>query len=334
MSYRVTLHQMRAFIAVCEEGSFSRAATRDHATQSGISQHVAALERIVGANLFERTTSGVHPTQAGQRYYRYCLEALGALEAGIEEVRALSGKLTGELRIGLMPTFTRAALTSALRDYVYDHPDVRVKIVEGYSAWLTDMVLADELDFAIVPASEGRVGLRSKLLLRDREMLLSGSEAGLKRLEPVRLVDSKPLKLIAPSRSNIRRRNLDVYIETNGVQIAALMEMDAMIATLEFVMRSDWVTILPSLICVNDIAQGPLIVNPIVDPPMFAEFTIIEPSRRTTTVEAQYFLNRLELELQRIQQVWIEAIGPLNEPPPIRRGRQRLGTSARSAGTI
>jgi LysR family tcuABC transcriptional regulator len=283
MTSKVTLHQMRAFIAVCEEGSFSRAAVRDHATQS-----------------------------------------VGALEAGVEEVRALSGKLTGELRIGLMPTFTRAALTSTLRDYVYDYPDVRVKIVEGYSAWLTDMVLGDELDFAIVPASEGRVGLRSKLLLRDREMLLSGREAGFKRLAPVRLVGGKPLKLIAPSRNNIRRRNLDIYIETNGIVVASLMEMDAMIATLEFVMRSDWVTILPSLICVNDIAQGPLIVNPIVDPPLLAEFTLIEPSRRTTTIEAQYFLKRLELELQRIQQVWVEAIGPVHERPLSGKGRPRV----------
>lgn len=319
MPNKVTLHQMRAFIAVCEEGSFSRAAVRDHATQSGVSQHVAALERRLGARLVERSSAGVQPTRAGQRYYRRCLEAVAALEAGVEEVRALAGKLTGELRIGLMPTFTRAALTPTLRDYVRDHPDVRVQIVEGYSGWLTDRVLAEELDFAIVPASEGRVGLRSKLLARDREMLLSGRAAGRKRLKPVRLADEPPLKLIAPSRSNIRRRNLDAYIETNGIKVASLIEMDAMIATLEFVARSDWVTILPALICVNDMTQGPLIVNPIVDPPHHAEFTLIEPSRRTTTVEAQYFLERLGVEVRQIEQVWSDAIGAAKTKPRRRR---------------
>ena len=59
------------------------------------------------------------------------------------------------------------------------HPDVRLHIVEGYSGWLTDMVLADELDFAVVPASEGRVGLKSRLIVRDREMLVSNPSRGL-----------------------------------------------------------------------------------------------------------------------------------------------------------
>ena len=47
-----------------------------------------------------------------------------------------------------MPTFTRAVLAPTLEDFVPRHPDVRLHIVEGYSGVLTDMVLADELDFA------------------------------------------------------------------------------------------------------------------------------------------------------------------------------------------
>ena len=54
---------------------------------------------------------------------------------------------------------------------------MRLHIVEGYSGWLTDMVLTDELDFAVVPTSEGRVGLKSRLIVRDREMLVSNRQA-------------------------------------------------------------------------------------------------------------------------------------------------------------
>jgi LysR family nitrogen assimilation transcriptional regulator len=167
MRKRLSLQQVLAFVAVCEEASFSRAAAREHATQSGISQHVAALERSLGAKLFDRTVSGVHPTEVGLRFYRRCSEAIGALEVGSEEVDADASKVTGELRVGLLPTFTRAAIASTLRDFVTDYPDVRVNVVEGYS-WLPDLVLARELDFAIVPADHGRIGLRSKLLIRER----------------------------------------------------------------------------------------------------------------------------------------------------------------------
>src|SRR5215211_4614807 len=101
----IALRQIRAVVAVCEEGSFTRAAQREHATQSGISQHVAAVERTLGVKLFERSTAGV-------RYYRRCVEAVGMLERANEEARALAGAVTGDLRIGLMPTFTRACATA------------------------------------------------------------------------------------------------------------------------------------------------------------------------------------------------------------------------------
>jgi DNA-binding transcriptional LysR family regulator len=299
----VTLRQVRAVIAVCEEGSFTRAAEREAATQSGISQHIAALERTLGVKLFERSNAGVRPTPAGMRFYRRCIEAVGTLKAGTEEMRALAGRVTGNLRIGLMPTFTRAALAPALKAYVQDYPDVTLKIVEGYSNVLTDRVLAEDLDFAVVPTFEGRIGLRSRLLARDREMLVSGPARGLKRLEPLRLRDLKPLRIVVPGVQNIRRRNLDTYFQTHGVEVDDMIEMDAMFGTLEFVAATDWVAVLPSVICVNDIERNELVINPIVDPPLYAEFVVIEPARHTLSVQAQLFLERLKSEVARIQAV-------------------------------
>ncbi len=304
MSEKLSLHQVRAVIAVCEEGSFTRAASRENATQSGISQHIAAVERSVGVRLFERSAKGVRPTPAGTRYYRRCIEAVGTLQAAGEEMRALAGRVSGNLRVGLMPTFTRAALAPALKDYVRDYPDVKLKIVEGYSAVLTDMVLAEELDFAVVPTFEGRVGLKSRLLARDREMLISGRARGLTALAPMRLADCLPLKIVVPGTHNIRRRNLETYFQTNGIPIEDRIEMDAMIGTLEFVARSDWVAVLPSIICINDVGRGDLVVNPIVDPPLFAEFVVISPARRPLGGEARRFLDRIEDEIAEIRARW------------------------------
>ena len=305
----IPLRQIRAVIAVCEEGSFTRAAQRENATQSGISQHVAAVERTLKVKLFERTTGGVTPTPAGLRYYKRCVEAVGTLEHAAEEVRSLAGEVTGELRIGLMPTFTRAVLAPVLDDFVPRCPEVRLHIVEGYSGMLTEMVLNDQLDFAVVPAYEGTVGLRSRLLVRDREMLISGPRCGFTPLSPIRLADCTPLKFVVPGPDNTRRRNLETYFQTHGVEIAAMLEMDAMIATLEFVARSDWVTILPSVISVNDIGHGELIVNPLASPELHAEFVVIQPTRRTLSTQARLFLQRFEAEVAHIHDVWDEATG-------------------------
>jgi len=219
-----------------------------------------------------------------------------------------------------MPTFTRAVLAPTLDNFVPRHPDVRLHIVEGYSGTLTDLVLADELDFAVVPAFEGRVGLKSRLIVRDREMLLSGPARGLKPLAPVRLAECRPFKVVIPGPHNIRRRNLETYFQTHGVEVDAMLEMDAMIGTLEFVARSEWVTVLPSLISVNDIAGSNLVINPIADPPLYAEFVVIQPARRTLSTQARLFLERFEAEIAHILSVWERAIsGPAKRP----RGGQR-----------
>jgi DNA-binding transcriptional LysR family regulator len=304
----IPLRQVRAVIAVCEEGSFTRAAERENATQSGISQHVAAVERKLGVKLFERAAGRVVPTPAGLRYYKSCVGAVGALEKAAEQARAVAGQVTGELRIGLMPTFTRAVLAPVLDDFVPRCPEVRLHIMEGYSGLLTKMVLDQELDFAVVPAFEGTIGLKSRLLVRDREMLLSGQRAGFNPLAPLRLADCKPLKIVLPSPDNIRRRNLETYFQAQGVQIETILEMDAMIATLEFVARSDWVTILPSVISVNDIGRGELVVNPLVAPELHAEFVVIEPTRRILSTQAHIFLQRIEQEVAHIHRVWERAI--------------------------
>lgn len=308
----IPLRQIRAVIAVCEEGSFTRAAQRENATQSGISQHVAAVERALKVKLFERTTGGVTPTPAGMRYYKRCVEAVGTLEHAAEEARSRAGEVSGELRIGLMPTFTRAVLAPVLDDFVPRCPEVRLHIVEGYSALLTEMVLDDVLDFAVVPAFEGTIGLKSRMLVRDREMIISGPRAGFTPLAPLRLAECRPLKIVVPGPDNIRRRNLETYFQAHGVEISAMLEMDAMIATLEFVARSDWVTILPSVISVNDIGRGELIVNPIAEPELHAEFVVVQPTRRTLSTQARLFLQRFEAEVAHIHDVWDATIAQPN----------------------
>ena len=73
-----------------------------------------------------------------------------------------------------------------------------------------------------------------------------------------------------------------------------MIEMDAMISTLQFVLRSDWVAILSGLICIADIGrETERVISPIYDPPLIAEFVVISPARRTLSTQAQLFLEAL-----------------------------------------
>ena len=284
-------------VAVYEEASFTRAAAREGATQSGVSQHVAAVEQAVGVPLFDRTSDGVRPTPAGRRYYAHAIEVLRHLEDAAGEARAAAGGLTGQVRAGLMPTFTRAALAPALDRFLADYPQVQVEVVEGYSGALTDMVLSEALDFAMVPATAGTVGLTVTHLARDREMLVSGPAMGLVHDAPVRLAELGPLQVVVPTAANARRATLEEYFATHGVQIERMIEMDAMLGTLGLVARSRWVTVLPGLICVADADGTRRRISPIEGPALHSDFVAIRPARRPLSPQARLFLDTMQGEV-------------------------------------
>lgn len=296
----ITLRQIQSVVAVVEERSFTRAAARENATQSGISQHVAAVEKSLGVALFARGSEGVLPTPAGKRYYQHCIDVLRTLELAKGEAQQAGSTLTGKIRAGLIPAFTRATLAPALERFTARYPGVEVEVIEGYSGALTDMVRARTLDFALVPSFTGETGLHVTQLVRSREMLVSGPNLGLTHLAPLRLSTLPPLKLIVPARANVRRAKIAEYVETHGVRINRVLEMDAMLGTLELVAASDWVTILPWIICSPDIAGASRRICPLTDPALHSEFVVIEPARRPLQPETHLFLDEIRAELDQL----------------------------------
>ncbi|WP_434055199.1 MAG: LysR family transcriptional regulator [Roseibium sp.] len=296
----ISLRQMRSVVAVAEEGSFTRAAARENATQSGISQHVAAVEDVLGVRLFERTSDGVLLTPAGNRYYTKVLDVLRGAEDAIIDARSRKNTLSGTVCAGIMPVLARAALAPALERMARQHPDVSIEIVEGYSGALTDSVKAEELDFAVVPAFGGAMGLNVSHLARDREMLVGGALSGVVHGKPVRLSEIAPLKLVTPSRTNIRKARIEDYLTTHSVQVERIMEMDAMLGTLDFVARSDWVTILPGVICAPDMDGAIRRVAPIDEPPLFLDLVQIEPARQPMSTQSRVFLEEIKKEVGKL----------------------------------
>src|SRR5918996_896276 len=108
-----SLRSIQVFVATYEERSFTAAAKREHATQSGVSQHVRKLEERLGAKLFSRDRGHVVPTPAGEAYYERSVELLRLASAASSVVSRFRGSLTGELVAGLLPTMTRSALAPA-----------------------------------------------------------------------------------------------------------------------------------------------------------------------------------------------------------------------------
>lgn len=293
-------------MAAYEERSFTAAAMREHATQSGVSQHIRKLEEAYGVSLFTRSKGQVAPTPAAKAYYERCIEVLRCLASSKTAVRAFAG-IAGTVHVGLMPTMTRATLAPSIIRTVAEHPNVTVNVVEAYSSLLTEQVLAGELDFAVVPAFAGRPGLKVQPFIQTWEALVTHRTRG-GHLEPVCLRTQPPLRLVLPGSANTRRGTLETYLRHNDVAIDRVLEMDTMMGALGLVATSEWVTIVPALMMKGEADAHEFSVRLIVEPVATLDLVLIEPLRQTLSAAATAFLAVLKAETQRLNDAWCDRL--------------------------
>ncbi|AKS47203.1 transcriptional regulator, LysR family [Octadecabacter temperatus] len=293
------LQQLRYFAAVYEQGSFSAAADKVNATQSGLSMHVSQIEKRYGVTLFLRSSVGVTPTEAGRSFYLEAVKVLAAAIHAEDRLQTLSKSVVGHIHVGLMPTFTRSVLTPVLLRFAKEYPEVRLSISEAYSGELAAEVSEGRLDFAVVPASfELQESLVSKRMGDDRECLVCGT--GLKvpmNSNGALLKQMSPLRLVLPGKANARRRLIENYLMVNQIEVSDIMELDTMHGTLGLVANSEWVTILPGIMCQPDLDGTRRKVAPLADPPLMVDYMRIESSKRPLSIAAQPFADILQEEL-------------------------------------
>ena len=300
------LQQILTFVTVYQERSFTAAAERIHATQSGLSMQIKELEDRIGVKLFDRSPKGVEPTVAGQKLYGRALEVVRQVEALRDEMRVIKGEVTGSVSAGLMPTFTRSALAPAIAEFAEAWPYVELKIFEAYSAVLTDMVCREQLDFAIVPPTAAMDGICQEHIARDRELLVTSTRTSREHLEAISLRDAGPLKLILPSAGNARREKVDRYLATVGATVESTIEMDAMMATLSLIEHSDWCSILPATLCHPDLDGTRRKLHPLESPVLTVDYVLITPATTVLSSVARRFADDLVRQIRATCMHWSE----------------------------
>ncbi len=154
------LKDMNAFIAVAQEGSFTRGAARLGVSQSALSQTIRGLEDRLGIRLFSRTTRAVAPTEAGERLLALVGPALEEIEQGLAQLSELRDKPSGTIRISADEYAIQTILWPALERFLPQYPDIHIEVTTDYG--LIDIV-HDRYDVGI-----RRGGLLSKDMIALR----------------------------------------------------------------------------------------------------------------------------------------------------------------------
>lgn len=143
------LQQLRSFLAVLEEGSLHRAATRLNLSQSALSRQMQALEQELGGELLERSSTGVQPTRAGRELAKRMDAFLSSFDANLLAVRRIIRGEAGELRIGYLASAYQEYLGPALKKLRRLHPKTKVKLLDLFPGEQIAALRQGEIDLAL-----------------------------------------------------------------------------------------------------------------------------------------------------------------------------------------
>lgn len=128
---RVTLRQIRYFLAVAETGSFRRAAGRLGVTQPTLTAQVAALEETLETSVFERTRSGSTPTPTGRELIPSARRVLEQAEGFCDLASSITHGLGGTYRLGVTPTLGPYLLPYILPPIHAEYANLKLNVREG-----------------------------------------------------------------------------------------------------------------------------------------------------------------------------------------------------------
>jgi DNA-binding transcriptional LysR family regulator len=160
------LRQLRYFVAVADETSFTRAAAGLHIAQQSLSQQITVLERSLGARLFDRDARGTRLTAVGQLFLPEARAVLARADEAVATLgRAVRGEI-GRVRLAFLTTTANYLLPPIVRAVRERFPDLAVTTAEASIAELVDGLREGRFDLAFTrpPLVEG---LTSRTLLTE-----------------------------------------------------------------------------------------------------------------------------------------------------------------------
>ncbi|MGF1621065.1 MAG: LysR family transcriptional regulator [Rhodomicrobiaceae bacterium] len=280
------IKQLRYFVAIVEEGSFSAAAARIGIAQPSLSQHIKGLEDRLGVSLLTRSSRGVMATDAGMLLLTHAREIIAALERAHEDVRMSGNEPMGTVAFGL-PSSVSMVLSVPLAESVrLELPRINLRAVEAMSGFIRNWLQDQSIELGILYEIGSLRHMQTRLLLTEELYFFSAPDAWpLKTApdEPVTLAEVGRQELVLPSGHHGLREMVDRYARTHGVSMRVVLEMDALTQIKTLVSRGSAYTILAPASAQDLVETGHLVRAPIVEPVMRRPVYLVRNPEKVST---------------------------------------------------
>lgn len=283
------LHQLRYFVAVAREGTFTRAAARLYISQPSLSEQVRKLELELGSPLFERLGRRLALTSAGVALLPHAERVLDEVEQARLRVREVLGLSRGRLAIGVLPSAAARLLPRFLAEFRHRHPGVELVLrEEDLSVGVEDLVHEGVLDLAIIRLPTQRADLDVRLLLREPMVLVAPPGHRLRGRRAVSLPELAEEPFVVMKAGTSLRELVEAICATAGFHPRVALESSQLASVVSLAQAGVGVTIVPEM------AAGPDGAGiRISDASAYRELGVIWRQGQPLAPAAQAFLDML-----------------------------------------
>jgi len=248
---RLTLQQLRYFLAVAEAKHFTRAAEQTRVAQPSLSKQIHSLETELGAPLFSRARGNITLTPAGEALVPIARRILADVDTARLEVGELVGLKRGRVRVGATPSLCVSVFADVLSRFHNAYPGIRLVVEEGGSRDLATALLRGSLELAliIVPPEGTDPALTTRVVLEEDLVVASAADRPPPVNRPtIRLIDLRDRPMVMFRQGYDLRETTIQACRAVGYEPRLAIEGGEMDAVLRFVEVGLGVAIVPSMV--------------------------------------------------------------------------------------
>ncbi len=293
---------VQAFIAIHEQGSFSRAAQSLHITQTALSRRLKNLEEHLGVRLVERSTRTVALTDIGREFLPQAKRLLAELAMALAEIRETGRSLRGDVTMACVPTVGVRFLPRVVQRYAALHPQNRIRILDHSSHDVAAAVLRREAEFGIGMQQVHDPSLTVTPLLEDRYVLVCGAQHELARSKRLTWRQLAGHTLIWPGQASGNRLLLDQALQPQQLRLRADYEVQHSSTAVGLVAEGVGAAVVPELAMQHG-AYPQLRTIALINPVVSRTLVLLTRAQAQLTPAASALYEVIRREAQRVSKV-------------------------------
>lgn len=252
------LNQLRGFVTVAEEGSFTQAAKKLFVTQPALSLQIKGLEESLGEKLFERQGRTIRLTPAGRVLQDRASQIFSLVDQTTQEIASMNGLKAGQVIIGAGESPCLHLLPPLIQFFHQQFPGIFLRFVNRHSGEIVDLVKEGAVDFGLVTLPVRDANLKSETLIWREDVAICHPEHPLNGQKRVMLEDLLPYPWLMIEEKSHSRLLLRQMLDDVGVTPAGIMELSSVEVIKQFVKLNLGISIVPGFTVRDEVRRGEL----------------------------------------------------------------------------